>query len=673
MDSFYAGPNWPWFQTDLSTYFNDPFRLGLQQRFCSFQMNWHQFSEQDLHKNGIFIVMDTPCPDDMPDRAKSTLPQMLSLGTSPSTGALGVFANITVPSGTRFGPVVGQVLSDQEANKKSNKTHFWRIFDSEGRFLFVRDAEDSSKSNWMRYVQPAISKESQNIVAYEHNGDVYFLAVRAIQPREELTVWYSATYTENMDNYNRRQHEQSQHDSQNDDEKNEAVRQLQGALKKANAAAVAASLNRVAHAQQLHQRQHRQGRQPQVVLPPGLVANPGSTHSSAMATINGNQGSPISDSSGYNSHGSPRAVLVLQGGSGSGSSRVGSTSPPSSNPSDDVILDLSANGSSRRQGSTGSQSDLSTRSSPSNSMMKIGSNGSSGSGSQRSTPSPTEANGLHVIKEETTHPEQQPPAGFGYHLGLPPAPVGSITTSRMQINPACIQARRDSIDIERIMSNKNFNTAPPVHHQLPLVRPDIPNRAGPIVAQAPGSRLHVAPPASLPPPPPPPPPTSSINLTPATLSMQHMTLHPPAEVLALARPPPQISLPQNPEPMTNFKWVSASGPNLTGNESSVGKVNVVSQSPKQKARSSASPKGEARGSKGLPFELKKKNGKFEYKCDVCNKVFGQLSNLKVHIRTHTGERPYVCEKCPKAFTQLAHKEKHALVHTGKICSLTIFT
>lgn len=50
------------------------------------------------------------------------------------------------------------------------------------------------KSNWMCFVQPAKTKQEQNMIVDQIGDYLYFTTTRAIYQREELRVGYSTFY-----------------------------------------------------------------------------------------------------------------------------------------------------------------------------------------------------------------------------------------------------------------------------------------------------------------------------------------------------------------------------------------------------------------------------------------------------------------------------------------------
>ena len=59
-------------------------------------------------------------------------------------------------------------------------------------------------------------------------------------------------------------------------------------------------------------------------------------------------------------------------------------------------------------------------------------------------------------------------------------------------------------------------------------------------------------------------------------------------------------------------------------------------------------------------------GKKDYKCESCGKLFSEAGTLKKHMHTvHDGHKDHKCDSCGKSFTKLQSLEKHLhIVHDG---------
>ncbi|CAH3145079.1 unnamed protein product, partial [Porites lobata] len=60
----------------------------------------------------------------------------------------------------------------------------------------------------------------------------------------------------------------------------------------------------------------------------------------------------------------------------------------------------------------------------------------------------------------------------------------------------------------------------------------------------------------------------------------------------------------------------------------------------------------------------------EHRCDICDKIFSRLDNLKTHQLIHNGEKPYECTRCEKRFTQKSALNRHRKAHDKRAAERT---
>ncbi|XP_044750216.1 uncharacterized protein LOC123310682 isoform X2 [Coccinella septempunctata] len=179
---------------------------------CSDDLNIDNINEEDFEKYVTFIVPDVDVDPNASDRAVASLPRNLVLKPSQAVDACnGVWSTGYIPRGTRFGPLKGQSIAKDEIPFSVNRKYIWRVqqggfyrcytgekvYHTRDEYYYI-DCSDVLTANWMRYVSPATSRESQNLIACQHKMHIYFYAIKPILPNQELLVWYCREYADRL-------------------------------------------------------------------------------------------------------------------------------------------------------------------------------------------------------------------------------------------------------------------------------------------------------------------------------------------------------------------------------------------------------------------------------------------------------------------------------------------
>ncbi|XP_060101539.1 PR domain zinc finger protein 4 [Heteronotia binoei] len=139
----------------------------------------------------VTFVSDTP----IESRARLSVPKQLVIRQSIMGAEAGVWAQETIPVRTCFGPLIGQQSHSMEVADWTDKAanHIWKIYHNNVLEFYIITT-DENECNWMMFVRKARNREEQNLVAYPHDGKIYFCTSCDIPPDHELLFYYSRDY-----------------------------------------------------------------------------------------------------------------------------------------------------------------------------------------------------------------------------------------------------------------------------------------------------------------------------------------------------------------------------------------------------------------------------------------------------------------------------------------------
>nr|XP_055247423.1 PR domain zinc finger protein 1 isoform X2 [Gorilla gorilla gorilla] len=591
------------------------------------------WTEAEFEEKCTYIVNDHPWDSGADGgtsvQAEASLPRnLLFKYATNSEEVIGVMSKEYIPKGTRFGPLIGEIYTNDTVPKNANRKYFWRIY-SRGELHHFIDGFNEEKSNWMRYVNPAHSPREQNLAACQNGMNIYFYTIKPIPANQELLVWYCRDFAERL-HY-----------------------PYPGELTMMNLTQTQSSLKQPSTEKNELCPKNVPKREYSVKEILKLDSNPSKGKDLYRSNI-----SPLTsekDLDDFRRHGSPempfyprvvypiRAPLpedFLKASLAYGIERptyiTRSPIPSSTTPSP-----------SARSSPDQSLKSSSPHSSPGNTVSPVG------PGSQEHRDSYAYLNAPYGTEGLGSYP------GYAPLPHLPPAFIPSYNAHypKFLLPPYGMNCNGLSA-VSSMNGINNFGLFPrlcPVYSNLlgggSLPHPMLNPTSLPSSLPSDGARRLLQPehprevlvPA----------PHSAFSLTGAAASMKDKACSPTSGS-------PTAGTAATAEHVVQPKATSAAMAAPSSDEA----MNLIKN------------KRNMTGYKTLPYPLKKQNGKIKYECNVCAKTFGQLSNLKVchkrfsstsnlktHLRLHSGEKPYQCKVCPAKFTQFVHLKLHKRLHT----------